>query len=134
MTTAAIALTLCACGGPIETETSQPEDVGPSKATVRTTSDMQKSQKIFDVNSTNTIFFIADTKGVQNKVAFEIDGPQGNLYQRTEAMPDATGRAVASMPVEGTWIQQFSMTGRWTANVFLDNAAHSAASVVIILR
>jgi hypothetical protein len=134
---AAVVLMLTACGGALEQEETQAEDLGPVSAKLRTTSsrDPLKWQKVFDVDETNTIFFVADTQGAQVKLSVAIVEPRGNLYQRTEAAPDAqTGRVFVSLPVAGTWVQQFSMTGRWKAKVFIDDAPEAAATAVIILR
>lgn len=67
--------------------------------------------------------------------AFEVFAPSGSLYQRFD-VPFGAGVAAsddvltvrgglqvwATLPVAGTWIQQFQMVGGWRVEVFLDQS------------
>lgn len=70
--------------------------------------------------------------------AFEFVSPDGVVFQRTE-VPFSMGGAKTmrvwnAMPVSGTWIQQFAMTGTWRVRVFLDSEANSRASASFVLQ
>jgi hypothetical protein len=60
--------------------------------------------------------------------------PAGNLYQRSEVDSTGRGRVFAELPVAGTWIQQFAMTGRWRVKVFLDDQPRAAGATNFELR
>ncbi|MBK7864158.1 MAG: hypothetical protein IPJ65_37295 [Archangiaceae bacterium] len=138
-----LAVTLTGCGGPVEAEAdgaaaeaaeTAETALSASKAKVRVSTSRQsaKARRAYDVSSTNTLFFIAEARGCTRHLAFEVMEPGGNVWQRSEAACEA--RVVASMPISGTWIQQFSMTGTWTVKVFVDDAPNPAGSARFLLR
>jgi hypothetical protein len=61
----------------------------------------------------------------------ELITPDGSVYQNlTEPVASATGIAVvqARLPVTGTWITEYDLHGRWTINVYLDDAVRPVTS------
>ena len=100
----------------------------------------------FVINNTNEVYFAADLGGVSGHhvMNFFVMMPGGSAYQ-TISVPFAAGvtpasgeqaaekisggyRVWAGMPVAGTIIQQYSLTGPWSADVTLDSASSPAAS------
>jgi hypothetical protein len=61
----------------------------------------------------------------------ELITPDGSVYQNlTAPVESATGTAVVEtrLPVAGTWITEYDMHGRWTVNVYLDDAVRPTTS------
>ena len=97
--------------------------------------------------SGETSFSTAATRDLEVKVSWqnvpagnhvqtlEILIPSGDLYQQTQmAFGVAQGSteplvAIQTLPVAGTWIQQRSMTGEWTARVSLDGQVIATQTV-----
>jgi len=55
----------------------------------------------------------------------ELITPDGSVYQNlTGPVESVTGTAVVEtrLPVAGTWITEYDLHGRWTVNVYLDDA------------
>lgn len=135
---------LTGCGGPLELEddgalfVETSEDALRGNLRVRTTANREKLRwrKQFAIDNTNTLFFAAEVAAGPgpHRVVFEVVEPQGNVYQRTEAACDGAAQVFASMPVAGTWIQQFAMTGQWKVKVFLDDAPAAAGHTRFTLR
>jgi hypothetical protein len=94
----------------------------------------------FDIATTYDVFVAFDipvTLAGQHVAVFEISSPSG-IYQRTE-VPFSTGTATkyrvwSSMPVAGTWIEQYAMTGAWTVKVFMDAETAPRATQTITLQ
>jgi hypothetical protein len=171
--TAALSLTLFACGNPI---VPPGEDLSASsQAELRLQSPVAIAPKTLDAEkfklvdqktkrivwaaqvsdtATNpefkTNFTIAETYDLfiafeipvalagQHIAAFEVVSPNGAVYQRTEVPFSSAAsthyRVWSSMPVAGTWIQQFAMAGSWSVNVYLDGEQSSRASRTFILE
>jgi hypothetical protein len=97
--------------------------------------------------SGETTFSTAATRDLEVKVSWqnvpagnhvqtlEILIPSGDLYQQTQmAFGVLQGSAeplvaIQTLPVAGTWIQQRSMTGEWTARVSLDGQVIATQTV-----
>lgn len=103
-----------------------------ARGQVRVAASMQPRtyQDDFVINETNTVFFVAAPAAPsgQHQLTFEVFEPGGGLYQsQTVAFTGSAKRIpvelVSSMPVAGTWVQQFSMTGDWVVKAWLDDAA-----------
>lgn len=63
----------------------------------------------------------------------ELITPDGSVYQNlTAPVSSATGTAVVEtrLPVAGTWITEYDLHGRWTVNVYLDDAVNATASAI----
>lgn len=97
--------------------------------------------------SGETSFSTAATRDLEVKVSWqnvpagnhvqtlEILIPSGDLYQQTQ-MAFGVAQvsteplvAIQTLPVAGTWIQQRSMTGEWTARVSLDGQVIATQTV-----
>ncbi len=64
----------------------------------------------------------------------ELITPDGSVYQNfTAPVSSATGTAVVEtrLPVAGTWITEYSLHGRWTVNVYLDDAVKATTSATL---
>ncbi len=150
---ALVSLTLVACGSPMVpaaedlSATSQAElkAARPAAAVwqvqVSATSTNPIFKTSFVIATTYDLFMAFDLPVAlagQHLAAFEITSPGGTVFQRTE-VPFSTGtsthyRVWTSMPVAGTWIQQFSMTGTWSVRVFLDAEQVSRATQTFLLQ
>jgi hypothetical protein len=152
---ALVALMLIACGSPLAPEA---EDVPTSttaelkacgakvapagwQAQVSATSTRPIFSSSFAISSASDLFFAFDTSGAlagQHQATFEVTSPDGAMYQRKQ-VPFVPGssthtRVWSSMPIAGTWIQQFAMTGTWTVKVFLDAEANARATKAFVLQ
>ena len=61
----------------------------------------------------------------------ELITPDGSVYQTlNQPVESVTGTAVVEtrLPVAGTWITQYDLHGRWTVNVYLDDAVKPVTS------
>jgi len=61
----------------------------------------------------------------------ELITPDGSVYQTlTQPVASVTGTAVVEtyLPVAGTWITEYGLHGRWTVNVYLDDAVKPVTS------
>jgi len=61
----------------------------------------------------------------------ELITPDGSVYQNlTEPVASVTGTAFVEtrLPVTGTWITEYDLHGKWTVNVYLDDAVTPVAS------
>ncbi len=153
-------LTLIACANPVAppaedlsaSSSSEAELKGPQKvkrprapstweAQVSDTATHPVFASTFTILETYDLYFAFDVPsslpGTHN-AAFEIVAPDGSVYQRTD-VTFTTGasphtRVWSSMPVVGTWIQQFSMSGDWQVRVFLDAEQVSRASKTFVLQ
>lgn len=110
------------------------------KAQVSATATNPVFKTSFPIATTYDLFVAADIPKLtgQHVAIYEISSPDGSVYQRTE-VPFSTGTATTyrvwtSMPVAGTWIQMFAMTGTWTVRVFLDSETVSRASQTFSLQ
>ncbi|MBL8951168.1 MAG: hypothetical protein JNK82_10355 [Myxococcaceae bacterium] len=137
------ALTLVACGGPLEEEA----DVAPSATATGSAIGMALQVRVgtsagesglrnrFAIDQTDAVYFTAT--GAQgagtHTVAFEVYDPSGSMWQRSESTLTG-GRATASMPVAGTWVQQYALTGKWQVLVFVDDAPDAAGQLSFALR
>ena len=66
-------------------------------------------------------------------VAFAADVPAAAGEQ--QAQPTSTGwRVWTSIPVAGTTIEEFSITGRWSAGVYVDSSTAANASMTFTLQ
>ena len=79
--------------------------------------------------------------GAAHTVAFEIYQPGNTLYQRIEeTVPPAmqSGRRVLTfnhaLPVAGTWIQQYAMSGRWQIRITVDDELNPAGKGSFLLQ
>jgi hypothetical protein len=66
----------------------------------------------------------------------ELIAPDGALYQRLGAeVSSVDGRAQVEtrLPVDGTWITEYSLFGRWRVNVYLDQSRVPAATATFVL-
>ncbi|GEM_PF-2802793 len=149
-------LTLIACGSPLApaseapTASSQAELKGPQKpkrprasaqwaAQVSDTATNPTFASSFAILETYDLFFAFDVPASlpgYHSAAFEVVSPDGSVYQRTEVAfsTGASTRVWSSMPVVGTWIQQFQMSGEWKVIVFLDAEQVSRASKTFVLQ
>lgn len=138
---------LAACGGPLDdAEGTGPEavtqELSASRTTVRTASSLKPARYAtsFVIASTDQIIVVADLTLApgQHQVRVEIDDNYGNLYQSTSVTVTAarggSAEATASLPVAGTWIQQYAMAGQWGAHVYVDGAPAESGSVAFTLR
>jgi hypothetical protein len=61
----------------------------------------------------------------------ELITPDGSVYQNlTEPVSSVTGTAFVEtrLPVTGTWITEYDLHGKWTVNVYLDDAVKPVTS------
>jgi hypothetical protein len=64
----------------------------------------------------------------------ELITPDGSVYQNlTQEVASVTGTAVVEtrLPVAGTWITKYDLHGRWTVNVYLDDALKPVTSAAL---
>ncbi len=152
---AVLTLTFCACGIP----GAEPDDeadavssvddlkaaAAPAAWKVRLSKTQTKPsfETSFAIATTPDVYGVLDipsataTKG-QHHAAFEFISPDGVVFQRTE-VPFKMGKAKSrrlfnAMPIAGTWIQQFQMTGAWKVRVFLDAEAAARATATFTLQ
>ncbi len=139
-----------ACGGPLAAP--PPEQLAVSQAELRSphvhratvgvaaSSTQPDFKKRFAVAATPDLFIAFDSRskaGVSHRARFEINGPSGAIYQATEVpfvQSGGTTRVWTWLPVAGTWIEQYSMTGNWEVKVFVDDAADAAATSTFLLQ
>lgn len=145
-TATVMVLALLGCGGGGEgddgaalgaVELDESADALGNGLKVRATESREKPRwkRRFKTDEVSTLYFAAgDVEGKGHQVAFEIFEPQGSVYQRSEATSDGARWVFSSMPVAGTWVQQFGMTGRWKVKVFVDGAAAPAGTLSFHLR
>lgn len=155
-TPALLALTFTACGVPVaelgdaEDPSSAIEELKAARApaapapwkihTSKTQSNPSFKTK-FVIANTPEIFAALDIKSRltgTHLAAFEFVSPDGVVFQRTE-VPFSMGSARTyrlwnAMPIAGTWIQQFNMTGTWKVRVILDSETNSRATASFVLQ
>lgn len=154
---ALVSLTLIACGNPIVpagedlsgSSTAELKARAPAKPpapaawTVRVsaTSTNPVFATSFAIATTYDLYLAFDIPVAlagQHVAAFEVLSPDGAVYQRTQvSFSSGTStqyRVWSSMPVAGTWIQQFAMTGAWSVRVFLDAESVSRAAQTFVLQ
>lgn len=159
---AVVALTLSACGTPIAPRGEDlsastrdalvktklnpktrrpPTPAGGWQAQVSDTSTDPTFKGGFAIATTYDLYLAFDIPQAlagQHVAAFEVASPDGAIYQRTTVAftPGASTqyRVWSSMPVAGTWIQQFAMSGTWTVRVFLDDEQVSRATKTFVLQ
>lgn len=150
---ALVALTFTSCGSPVA-ELGDPSDSAASiddlkaarapaawKIRVAKTSTSPSFKSRFVIATTPDLFAALDIPTAlagQHVAAFEWISPEGVVFQRSE-VPFSMGSAKTyrvwnAMPVSGTWIQQFAMTGSWSVRVFLDSEANSRATAAFVLQ
>ena len=107
----------------------------------------------FVINQTYDLFFAVDVNGAlagHHSASVFVNLPGGSAYQRLDvafatdvaagageqqAEKTATGyRVWVSMPVAGTVIEQYQLTGPWTASAFIDAGSTAAASASFSLN
>lgn len=94
----------------------------------------------FELDRTVDLYLVADVSAPPgpHEVMVEISTPSGDLYQATAhaftTQRGETNRVIATLPVAGTWIQQFMLTGSWQARLFVDGAPRPAASLSFSLK
>jgi hypothetical protein len=67
----------------------------------------------------------------QHTQRVELVTPDGSVYQNlTEPVSSVTGTAFVEtrLPVTGTWITEYDLHGKWTVNVYLDDAVKPVTS------
>ena len=67
----------------------------------------------------------------RESASVELITPDGSVYQTlTQPVESVTGTTVVEtrLPVAGTWITQYDLHGRWTVNVYLDDAVKPVTS------
>jgi len=67
----------------------------------------------------------------QHTQRLELITPDGSVYQNlTEPVSSVTGTAFVEtrLPVTGTWITEYDLHGKWTVNVYLDDAVKPVTS------
>jgi predicted small secreted protein len=154
-------LTLLACGNPvapagedlsaaseaelkISAATTRKKTLTPApvwQARVSATSTAPVFASTFSIETTYDLFIAFDIPVAlsgQHVAIFEVSAPNGQVYQRTE-VPFSSGTATSyrvwsAMPVAGTWIQQYAMSGGWTVRVFLDSEQVSRAVAAFVLQ
>jgi hypothetical protein len=107
----------------------------------------------FKVDNTITLFFATDVHGRfsgHHKLTAFVYAPGNSLYQRfdvsfaagvpagqSEQSAERTRggyRVWLQMPVAGTWIQQYQLTGKWSASSYVDGSPSPNAGVEFILE
>ena len=106
----------------------------------------------YAINNTNTLWFATDLSGVtgHHTESVNVSMPGGSSYQviavafaagvtpasgEVAAEKTSTGyRVWAAMPVAGTIIQQYNLTGPWAATVALDSASSAAANTAFSMN
>ena len=85
--------------------------------------------------------FDARTKGAAptggHHARFEISSPGGAIFQVTDVPYAAShqgARVWTSLPIAGTWIAQYAITGSWEVRVFLDDASEPAGTATFVLQ
>lgn len=71
----------------------------------------------------------------QHTQRIELITPDGSVYQNlTAPVESVTGTAVVEtrLPVAGTWITEYDLHGRWTVNVYLDDAVKPITSAPLV--
>jgi hypothetical protein len=92
----------------------------------------------------------ASAVGGHNVATVFVDMPGGSAYQRfdvafatnvvadpgeLQAEPTATGyRIWITLPVAGTWIEQYQLSGTWTAEAYVNNSTSANASLAFTLE
>lgn len=131
------AILFIGCGGPLELDADE-EALKSAGMVVRTsaTQSPPKWATTFGINTTNTLYIAAELKAAAgpHTVAFEVYEPMGNIYQRNEVAFSGSGRVFDAMPIAGTWIQTFAMTGTWQVKVFVDGAPTPSGTAGFTLR
>ena len=147
-TFAALMLCLAACGTPVAappTEqligTSADELTSPQRTLRLSASDTRPDfKKNFTIATTPDLFVAFDYHSKSpgsHKATFEILAPSGILYQTTDVpfvVTQHAARVWNSLPVAGTWVEQYSMSGTWQVQVYLDDASDPAASTTFVLQ
>jgi hypothetical protein len=146
MRTLFLAFILSACGLPEAADEAQtaPEAQALTEAgvVVRVSATGKapfQFEKHFEIDSTDAVYFIADvsvSKGMHT-AAFEVHDPFGNVYQRTTQtldIADSQAEAIELLPVNGTWISQYAMTGQWWCQIFIDGASTDSGQVAFVLN
>ncbi len=150
---ALVSLTLTACGNAI---TPDGEDLSASSsaelraakpapatwtAQVSATSTNPVFVSSFQIATTYDVYVAFDTAGAlagQHIATYEFSSPNGAVYQRNQVTftpgTSTQYRVWSSLPVAGTMIQQYAMTGSWTVKVFLDAEATPRATKVFTLQ
>jgi len=128
-----MALTVVGCGGPLE-ESEESEASLARRLNVRVSNSAghAKGRARFEIDATNTLYLSADVRA-GHTVAFEVTEPGGAMWQRSEVVASGRAGAVTSMPVAGTWIQQYALTGTWSVLVFVDAASSPAGQAAFEL-
>jgi hypothetical protein len=146
---ALLVLSAVACGGPLQPAgeelvgVSQSELKAPAANTVRvsdsSTDPAFESQ--FSIANTYDVFFALDlTSKVRgaHTATYEVSAPSGAIYQVTNVAFTVSGtsgyRVWSSMPVAGTFIEQYSMSGTWKVKVFLDNGSTPTTTAAFVLQ
>ncbi len=141
-----LAVVLSACGLPeaAGAPPAQPEAQGLDGAgvVVRASSTglaPLQFEKHFRIDSTDAVYFVAEVSSSHGShtAAFEVHDPFGNIYQRTTRsfdVGDSQAEAIEVLPVNGTWISQYAMTGQWTCQIFIDDASTESGDVAFILN
>jgi hypothetical protein len=144
---------LTACGVPVAPPAPQALTAGSSEdelkqerdpATLKFTKDGTETnptfKKKFVMSHTPDLFIAYDHKGRINgnhKASFELTAPSGALYQYTDVpfAGNAHGvRVWSTLPIAGTWVEQYSMTGTWTVRVYLDDANDPVSTSTFLLQ
>ena len=89
--------------------------------------------KRFDADRLRSLLIQVEWKTLvgQHTQRVELLTPDGSVYQNlTEHVASATGKAFVEtrLPVAGTWITEYDLHGRWTVNVYLDDAVKPITS------
>ena len=95
----------------------------------------------FPISTTHELYFAFDVPvpaDYQQVARFVVTSPNGATFQTTQ-VPFSTGtstryRVWSSMPVAGTWIEQFQIKGTWTLKVYLSDEDAPRAQQTFLLQ
>lgn len=149
---AIVSLMFTACAGPItppgeELSTSSADLKAAATAPAAFTAKVSASatnpvfQTTFPLATTYDLYVAFDIPTAisgTHVAVYEFVSPDGAIYQRTD-VPFSMGRAKSyrvwgAMPVAGTFIQQYGMTGGWSVRVSLDAETAPRASAAFTLQ
>jgi hypothetical protein len=122
---------------------SQDQALTATQVTVQTASTLgtkPKYQSTFNIAATYAVYLdVSASAGAGNhQVIIDIFDPHGNAWQSDTltftGLKKGASLVTDTVPVAGTWIQQYNLTGAWTAQVFLDGASAPSATVTFTLN
>ena len=95
----------------------------------------------FAIATTHELYFAFDVPvpaTYQQVARFVVSSPNGATFQTTQ-VPFSTGtsskyRVWSSMPVAGTWIEQFQIQGMWTLKVYISDEDAPRAQQTFLLQ